>query len=318
VTAAVSARTAVVGRDTLGALAGAEFRYAARSPLLWAGAAGSVALAFWAGTDGGFAEPGPWADGYALWEYPVAPLAFAAFLAANGAALRDRPAPTAELFGSTPARGWERTAGLLPAAVVPAVLALTVLTGQYLTVLARGGAVLGVGRWTSTFDPSPLELLGGPLAVVCSFVAGVAVARLVRSQATGAVLGVVGWVAFFSMFYTWLYAPFGLFAVTRSSVIATDLGVNPSLAEVSVHQAGESPGGFVDGFIALDRSLTFYGTHLVYVAGVTFTLAGLALARSGRDRRTRAVLAVGVSLVLLGLAGELVTHQGDLGWLAPL
>ncbi|MGY1616727.1 hypothetical protein ACI797_08275 [Geodermatophilus sp. SYSU D00691] len=317
-TAAVSAPPAVVGRNTLGALAGAEIRYAARSPLLWAGAAGSVALAWWAGTDGGFAAPKPMPEGYALWEYPVAPLAFTAFLAANAAALRDRPATTAELFGSTPARGWERTAGLLPAAVVPAVLALAVLAGQYLTVLARGGAVLGDGRSTSTFDPAPVELLGGPLAVACSFVAGVAVARLVRSRATGAVLGIVGWATFFVMFYAWVYAPFGLFAVTRSSVVATDLGMDPSAAQVSAHQAAEPPGGFVDGFLGLDRSLAFYGTHLVYVAGVTLTLAGFALARSGRDRRTRWVLAVGLSLVVLGLAGQLGTHEGDLGWLAPL
>ncbi|MGY1730073.1 hypothetical protein ACI798_01030 [Geodermatophilus sp. SYSU D01045] len=317
-TAATATRDVVVGRSTVAALARAELGHAARSPLLWAGWAGSVALAVWAGADGGFSEPGPMVDGYVLWEYPVAPLAFAAFLAANAAALRDRPAPTAELFGSTPARGWERTAGLLPAAVVPAVMALAVLTGQYLTVLAGDGAVLGDGRWTSTFDPAPVELLGGPLAVACSSAAGVAVARLVRSRAAGAVLGVVGWAAFSTMYYTWLYAPFGLFAVTRSSVVATDLGVDPPAAQLAAHQAGEPPGGFVDGFLALDRSLAFYGTHLVYVAGVTLTLAGLALALSGRDRRTRRVLTVGLALVALGLAGELGTHDGDLGWLAPL
>ncbi len=313
---------AVVGRGTLRALAAAEIRHAARSPLIWGGAALSVALAFWAadgsGTGGGFTRPGTIDQGYAVWEYPVMPLAFAAFLTANGAALRARPAPTAELFASTPARAWERTVGLLAAAVVPTVLALLVLTGQYLGVVAAGGAVLGEDRWTDRFDPAPVEMLGGPLAIGCSFVAGVAVARVVRSRAAGAVLGFVGWAAFFGMYYNWLYAPFGLFAVTRSSVLAENLGLHPSAAQLAAHEAVQPPGGFVQEYLALDRVLSFYGMHLVYVVGVTLGLAGIALLRSGRDVRTRRVLVAGLVLVVLGLAGELLTPVGDLGVGKPL
>jgi hypothetical protein len=318
VTALLPVPAAVVGRDTLRALAAAEIRRALRSPLLWAGLAGSIAVVFWFDTDGAFTDPGAYGEHYAAWDFPVGPLVLVAFLVANGAALRDRPPPAAELLASTPARGWERTAGVLAAALVPTVMALIVMGGQYAAVLAEGGAVLGDGQWTSTFDPAPLELLGGPLVVACSSVAGVAVARLVRSRTAGTVLGFVGWALFSFNFYTFLYAPFGLFALTRSSVVAVDLGSAPSAAQLSAHQAVGPAGDLVAGSLGLDRDLTSYGIHLVFVLGVTLALAALALARSGRDRRTWPVGAVGLVLVVLGLGGQLLSLDTDLGWLDPL
>jgi hypothetical protein len=318
VTALLPGQSAVVGRETVRALAAAEIRHAARSPLLWAGLAGSIAVVWWFDSDGAFTEPGAYGEHYAAWEFPVGPLALVAFLVANGAALRDRPPPAAELLASTPARGWERTVGVLAGALVPTVMALVVLGGQYAAVLAEGGAVLGSGQWVSRFDPAPLELLGGPLAVACSSVAGVAVARLVRSRTVGAVLGFVGWAVFSFDFYTFLYAPFGLFALTPSSVVAVDLGTAPSEAQLSAHQAVGPLGDLVAGYLGLDRDLPSYAMHLVFVLGVVSLLAALALARSGRDRRTWPVGAVGLALVLLGLGGQLVTLDTDLGWLDPL
>jgi hypothetical protein len=318
VTAVLPAPAVVVGRDTLRALAAAEIRRAARSPLLWAGLVGSIAVVCWFDADGAFTEPGPYSQHYAAWEFPVGPLVLVAFLVANGAALRDRPPSAADLFASTPARGWERTAGVLAGALVPTVMALVVLGGQYAAVLAEGGAVLGEGEWVSTFHPAPLELLGGPLAVGLSSVAGVAVARLVRSRTAGAVLGFVGWAVFSFNFYMFLYAPFGLFALTRSSVVAAALGSAPSEAQLSAHQAAGLPGDFVPGYLGLDRDLTSYGMHLVFVLGVVFALAALALARSGRDPRTWPVGAVGLALLVFGLGGQLVSLDTDLGWLDPL
>ena len=185
-TALLAAPAVVVGPDTVRSLAAIEIRRAVRSPLLWAGLAGRSPSPSGSTRTAPFTEPGPYGEHYAAWEFAVVPLALVAFLAANGAALRDRPPPAAELLASTPARDWERTVGVLAAAVVPAVMALAVLAGQYAAVLAGGGAVLGSGRWVGGFDPAPLELLGGPLAVACSSVAGVAVARLVRSRTAGA------------------------------------------------------------------------------------------------------------------------------------
>jgi hypothetical protein len=317
VTASLVAPT-VVGPDTVRSLAAVEIRRAVRSPLLWAGLAGSIAVAIWFDAYGAFTDPGPHGDHYAAWEFPVVPLALVAFLVANGAASRDRPPPAAELLASTPARGWERTVAVLAAALVPALMALAVLCGQYAAVRAGGGAVLGAEPWVSGFDPAPLELLGGPLAVACASVAGVAVARLVGSRTVGAVLGFVGWAIFSFNFYTFLYAPFGLVALTRSSVVAADLGAAPSEAQLSAHQAVGPPGDVIPGYLGLDRDLASYAMHLLFVLGVVSLLAALALARSGRDRRTWPVGAVGLALVVLGIGGQLVTLDTDLGWLDPL
>ncbi|WP_029431551.1 hypothetical protein [Blastococcus sp. URHD0036] len=316
--AVLPARSDVVGGDTVRALVAAEIRRALRSPLLWAGLAGSLAIVWWFDSDGAFTDPGAYGEHYAAWEFPVGPLAFVAFLVANGAALRDRPPPAADLLASTPARGWERTVGLLAGALVPTLMGLAVFGVQDTAVLAHGTAVLGDGPWVSTFEPALLELLGGPLAVACSWVAGIAVARLVRSRTVGAVLGFLGWALFSFDFYTFLYAPFGLFALSRSAVVAADLGSDPSPAQLAAHQAVGRPGDLVPGYLGLDRDLPSYALHLVFVVGVASLLAALALARSGRDRRTRPVGAVGLALVLLGLGGQVLTLDTDLGWLDPL
>ncbi|MEU2348513.1 hypothetical protein [Modestobacter sp. NPDC049651] len=309
---------AVVGAATVRALVRTELRRAVRSRLLWAGTAGSVAIVCWFTADGAFTEPGPYGEHLAAWDFPVGPLVLTAFLVANGAALRDRPPPAAELLASTPARSWERTGAVLAAALVPAVMALLVLGGQDLAVLAGGGAVLGSAPWVRVADPALLELVGGPLLVACSAVAGVLAARLVRSRTAGAVLGFLWWAVFSFDFYTFLYAPFGLVALSRSSVVATDLGGTPSAVQLSAHQAAGSPGDLVPGYLGLDRDLTSYGLHLVFVLGVTAALAALALRRSGRDPRTRVVGAAGLVLVVAGFVGQLVTLSTDLGWLDPL
>lgn len=317
-TAATATGDTVVGRATVAALARAEIARTARSPLLWLGAAGSVAAAWYVSTDGTFTEGRPVTDGYALWEWAVIPLALAAFLVGDWAALRERPSTTAELFSNTPARRWERTVGVLAAATVPAVLALLVTVGQWAAVLAQGGARLGEGRWSSALTPTPLELLGAPLSVACAFVAGVTTARLVRSRSVGAVLGFLGWVVLYPSYWIWFYAPFGLFAVSRSAVVVEDLGRDPSAAELARWDAADPPGALQESWIGADRDLGFYAAHLTYLLGAVVLLAGIALARSGPDRRTRPVLAAGLALVVLGVAGQAVLDEGARSWLGWL
>ena len=313
-TTAERARAVVAGR-TLGEIARAEIGYALRSPVLWLGAVASAAMTWLVSSDGTFDDGAGATDGYALWEWAVGPLALAAFLVANWAALRERPSTTAELLTSTPARRWDRTLGVLVAAVVPALLALLLQAAQYAAVLAQGGVRLGEGRFSSTFAPTPLELLGGPLAVACSFVAGVAVARVIRSRAVGAVLGFLGWLLLFVTFWIWLTAPFGVFAVSRSSLITAGLGPDPSPAELDRWAAVEAPSQFVEEYIGIDRDLGFYGWHLTYVVGVTVALAGLALLRSGPDRRSWRVLAVGLVLAAAAVAGQFLVHDGAGVWM---
>ncbi len=312
---AVSAPDTVVGRSTVGALARAEIRYTARNPVLWLGVAASGLVAWWLATDGTFTGGKPVTDGYALWEWLVAPLALAAFLVGNWAALRERPSTTAELFTNTPARRWDRTLALLLAAVVPAVLGFLLIAGQWVAVVARGGVELGTGRWTSTFTPTPLELLGAPLGVACAFVSGVALARLVRSRAVGAVVGFVGWMIVWVTFWLWLTAPFGVFAVSRSSLVTAEIGTDPSAAEIARWAAVDPADGFNDQYVGGIRDLGVYGLHLVYVVGLVLVLAGVALARSGRDRRTRPVLLAGLVLVAVAVGVQFLVHEGARAWL---
>jgi hypothetical protein len=319
VTAATATPPAdVVGRDTVGALARAEIRYTVRNPLLWLGAAGSAVGAWYVSTDGTFTAGRSVTDGYGTWELAAAPLALAAFLVGNWAALRERRSTTAELFSNTPARRWDRTLGLLAAAVVPAALALVLMAGQWTAVVAQGGARLGQGRWSSTFTPTPPELLGAPLAAACAFVAGVALARLVRSRAAGAVLGLVGWALLYVSFWIWFTAPFGLFAVSRSPVVIADLGRDPSEAELGRWDGVDLPGQAGESFLGGARDLGFYALHLAYVLGVVLLLSAVALARSGRDRRTRPVLAAGLVLVVLGVAGQVLLDEGARTWMGWL
>ncbi|SHF83660.1 hypothetical protein [Geodermatophilus nigrescens] len=317
-TAAVAGRDVVVGRDTVAAMARAEVRYTARNPVLWAGAALSAVGTWYVSTDGTFTEGRSVTDGYGTWELAAAPLALAAFLVGNWAALRERPATTAEMFTSTPARRWDRTLGLLAAAGVPAILALVLMAAQWTAVVAQGGVRIGQGRWSSTVTPTPLELVGAPLAVACAFVAGVAMARVVRSRAIGSVLGFVGWAFLYVFFWIWFTAPFGVFAVSRSSVVTADLGRDPSTAELARWDGVDPPGAFAETYLAGSRDLGFHGLHLTYVLGLVVLLAGVALARSGPDRRTRAVLVAGLLLVVLGVAGQFLVHDGAGTWMGSL
>ena len=55
-TAVLPRPSAVVGRETVRALTAGEIRRAARSPLLWAGLVGSIAIVWWFDSDGAFTE----------------------------------------------------------------------------------------------------------------------------------------------------------------------------------------------------------------------------------------------------------------------
>ena len=317
--------SAVVARGTVAALARAEIRYVLRNPLLWLGLAVYAASAWIPFVDGTPPSTDNAWDDYLLLDWTAGPLALAAFLVANWAALRERPRTTAELFSNTPARRWERTAGLLLAAVVPFALALLVSVVQGLLVLAVGGIRIGEEEWTTLLVPTPLELLGAPLSVASSFVAGVAVARLVRSRAAGAVLGVVSYVLLFLAFWIWLTAPFGVFGVWRPSLVAHDLGTDPGAAELNRWPAVDAPdrltppsGEFVPHYFGIERDLGLYGLHLGYVVGVTIALAGLALLRSGRDRRSWPLLGAGLALAAVSASTVFLLHDAARVWMGAM
>ncbi|MFD2090657.1 hypothetical protein [Blastococcus deserti] len=304
----------VVGRPTLGQLARAEIRYTLRNPLLWVGALGAAALSWGPVVDGLVDDVAGVIDNYVLLDFGTGVLALVAFLVANWAAQRERPATTAELFSAAPARRWDRTVGLLAAAIVPTIQALVITIGTHLLVWRAGGVQLGVTR-AVTLQPTPLEALGAPLAVGCAFVAGVALARLIRSRAVGALVGLIGWFLFHFTYWVWLTAPFGLFAVSRSALTSADLGREVSGAEEARWPAISPPDEFTPTYWGIDRDLGLYGLHLLYVVGVITALCGLALVRSGRDRRSWRLLGGGLVIAGVAVVVELLVHDGARVWM---
>jgi hypothetical protein len=242
----------------------------------------------------------------------------AAFLVAVCAAQRERPATTAELFANTPARRWERTAGLLGATVVPSGLALLIGLVQLIVIRSVGGIPVGDAPWTTTLLPTPLELLGPPLAVACSFVAGIAVVRIVRSRAVAALLGVIGGAFLFLFFWIWLVVPFALFAVQRTALVTRELGAEPTEAELDGFLAVDAPDQHTPIFSGIDRDLGYYGLHLGFVVGLTTLLAGIALLRSGSDRRSWRVFAVGLVVTVLAVLAQLLFVEGARDWMETL
>ena len=310
-----TARPTAVEPRTVAGLARLEMRYALRSPLLWLGAV-VTALLSWQPLLDGTADPAtaPEDPTFRL-DLALGPLALAAFVVADWAALRERPTTTEELFGTTSARRWERTAGLLGAAAVPALLAAVVTGVRFVLLLRTDGVPIGADPWTATLAPTPVEALGGPLAVGCVFVAGVAFARVVRSRTLGAVVGFLGYALPFVVPALWVSAPFAFFAVSRTAASATDLGSAVSPGDEGRWSAIYPPGDFATSYVAIDRDLGLYAAHLVAVAGIALALAGLALVRSGQDRRSWALLLGGLAVAVAGIVTQLLLHEGAREWM---
>jgi ABC-type transport system involved in multi-copper enzyme maturation permease subunit len=314
---AVGPAAPVVGGRTVAELARAEVRYVLRSPLLWLGTAvygGTVVLPVFTGQG----TSDTTADVYMTHFFTAGALALTAFLVAAWAAQRERPATTAEMFVNTPARRWERTLGLLGAAVVPFVLALVIGVVQMVVIGASGGIVVGDEPWSVRLTPTPLELLGPPLAIACSFVAGVAVVRVVRSRAVTALLGVIGGAFLFLFWWIWTVTPFALFAVLRTPLLWQELGDEPTRAELNGSLTVDAPDQYTPIYFGVERDLGYYGLHLLFVVGLTALLAGIALVRSGPDRRSWRVLLGGFALCVLSIAAQLLLVEGARDWMGTL
>ena len=145
---------------------------------------------------------------------------------------------------------------------------------------------------------------------------GVALARLIRSRSVGALVSVVGALAFFGAFWIWYVAPMAYVALSRNALVAENLGADPAAAELDRWLAVVEPSRYEPYFVGYERDLVFYAVHLVLVVGAIAVLAGIALLRSGRDRRTTwRVLGVGAVLVIAAVAWQVVVFDGSPVWL---
>lgn len=307
---------AVVRRPTLVQLARAEIRYTMRSRLLWGAVLVHAVLAWAPRLSDAVRGQVTVADEYAVWDHLVAtPLVVAAFLVGNAAALRERADSTGEMFAATPAGHWDRTLGVLAGAVVPAAMALVVVAVQVALIAADGGLSLGDPPYDARLTPSALEVLGIPLFAACSFVSGVALARLVRSRVVGALVSVIGALAFFGAFWLWYIAPMAYVAPSRNALITHDLGADPAQSELDRWFAVVEPTSYEPYFVGFERDLVFYAVHLVFVVGAIGMLAGVALLRSGRDRRTWWVLGMGTALAVASVLWQVLVFDGPIEWL---
>jgi hypothetical protein len=291
------------GPATLRALAGTEIRRAARNVALWLGAAAYLGLAGSRWVPG--EEPRQaWAsENYLVWDWPAAFLYMAAFLVANYVALRERPSTTAELFVNTPAGRWERTAALLAAAVVPAMLGLLAQLGYLALILRAGGITVGDEPYTVSWQPTPVEVLAVPMAAALAWVAGVAMARTMRSRAVGAVVGIVG-AYLIAGVWLWYWLPGFFVAIIRTSLVVHDLGPEPAAEELARWPAVDLPDRAGLAAQGIDRDVPLFVGHFAFLVALFVALSGWALVRSGSDRRGRWLLAVGGAAVIVAIGGQ--------------
>jgi hypothetical protein len=303
----------VLGAAPVVALAGMEMRRAGRNLLLWLGTAGCAALAWPRWLSGAEPHSASATENYEIWTWSPGPLYMAAFLAANAVALRERPATTAELFVNTPVGRTLRTVGVLTAAVVPAGFGLAVVLVNLALIVRAGGITVGSAPYTTAWAPALAEVVVVPVTAGLAWASGVAMARTIGSRAVGAVVGVVGTYMTVT-FWLWNWFPGYLMAVVRTSLVPHDLGTAPTRTDLAVWPAVELPGRRGERFRGLERDLPLFAGHLIFLVGLTVLLAGWALVRSGPERRSRWVLAVGGALVLGGLLAQLLTYDLPLRW----
>lgn len=112
--------------------------------------------------------------------------------------------------------------------------------------------------------------------------------------------------------------PFALFAVYRTALTWRELAGQPTDAELGRFTAVDVPDQHTTVFSGMDRDLGFYGLHLVFVVGLIVTLAGIALLRSGPDRRSWRVLAAGLLVGGAAVGAQLLWVDGATDWMRTL
>jgi hypothetical protein len=302
-----------VGPQTMLALSIAEGKRVLRHPVLLAGAALAALLSIqpWLG-----GEPAQdWeTQNYMTFLLGWAPLYFAAFIAANTAALRERETTTAEMFRSSPTRYSERTLALMAAGLVPTALAAALAATQ-LSVIAEAGGIT-VGDQLVRVTPTVVEMALVPAITAAAFASGVALARTVKSRAFAAILGVVTIYALTLMFWVFGWFP-GYFLIPyATSLRRLDLGENLTVDELTkTHGLGAPIYDAGTGhWSVLVRDIATVGWHNVYLTGLALLLTAYAIWRSGHDRRIRWLLLPGAVLAAGGLALHMTAMGGPFAW----
>lgn len=291
-------------RSRLGALAALEARRTLRSPWVWAGAAGTLAVLSTAG-DADFQ-----AGSYSLVTASATALALGVFVHAVQAGGRDRAggaepvAPAAVMDGDE--RAAARVLGLWPALLLGLVAAVALAAGERV----EGGFWVGEGLWrTDTRLHSALELTQWPALVLLAAAAGVAAGRASRRRGLVSTLGAVAAAGFGFTSWAWQWAPARYVTLVQTHPIELDLG------------PGYAVGGTPDGWLlagptdydATWRRLVVHeamaGWHSAYLVGVAVVLTGLAV----RGRLGRRLVVAGALLAVVGVAAQVLVAPSSPG-----
>jgi hypothetical protein len=293
----VERRAATGRRERTLALAAVEARRTLRSPWLWAGAAGTLALL--ALID----DPGYQSGSYTLATSAFSALALGAFVHAVHAGGRDRAgldepvAPAAVMDGDERAAG--RLLGLWPVAAVGLLAALALGIGERI----EGGYWVGEGLWrTDAQVHSVLELSQAPALVLFAAAAGLAAGRAARRRGLVSVLGAVAAAAFGFISWAWQWVPARYVTLVQTQPIEIDLA--PGYA------VGDTPDGWLlaapNEFDATWRRVVVHeamaGWHSAYLVGLAVLLAGLAV----RGRLGARLVGAGGLVAVAGVVAQLV------------
>jgi hypothetical protein len=296
------------------ALSIVEAKRLLRHPVLLAGAALAAVWTIQPWLHGEPAQPADYeTQTYTIFLLTWAPLYFAAFIAANTAALRERETTTAEMFRSSPTRYAERTLALLGAGLVPTTVAATLVV-IHRSVIADAGGIT-VGNQAVRLTPTVVEMALVPATTAAAFACGVALARTLRSRTLAAIVGAIAtW--FFLGFWIFGWFPAWFLAPYATSLRAADLGQELTGDELTRAHMLSAPTYDADWghWSVLIRDVELVGWHNIYLMGLALLLAAYAVRRSGRDRRVYLLLLPGAILTIGGLALHMATFGGPFDW----
>jgi ABC-type transport system involved in multi-copper enzyme maturation permease subunit len=235
-------------------------------------------------------------------------LFLAAMVIGSWTVSRERPSTTEEMFTPAPLPPWKRTLAILLSAWVPVTAAIILVAGQQLLIMRAGGVTIGDIPLTVT--PSLVEWAEVPAVTLAAYTAGAAAVRLVHSRAIAILMGTVIWLFTTSGWWLFRWFPASLIAPLGSPLHrdAFEVGVTP---DYSPGLAYETPGPDTDHYSSVEPNTLMSGGHTIYLLGVAALFATLALARTGRDPRTRWLGCAGLTLTMLGIGMQLVPYGGD-------
>lgn len=293
----VANRAVDAGRSRVGALAGIEAQRTLRSPWVWTGLAGTLAMLTTIG------DADYQAGSYSLVTVTPIALALGVFVHAVQAGGRDRaglaePVAPAAVMDSRE-RAAARLVGLWPALILALLVAVAIGVGERI----EGGYWVGEALWrTDTRVHSAVELAQGPALALLAASAGVAVGRASGRRGLISVLGAVVVAAFGFISWAWQWVPARYLTLVQTQPIELDLGRGFKVSDTPDGWLLAGPNEYESSWRRVVVHEAMAGWHSAYLVGLAVLLAGLAV----RGRTGNRLVAVGLVLAVVGVAAQVL------------